>query len=113
LRDYELMIVLDPSLDDAAVEAATQRITGLIEQRGGTVENVDPWGRRRLAYPVGKNRDATYILFRMNIEPKGAFDLEHALSLIEPIMRHLVIRVETRAVAATAAPAAPVAARAS
>ena len=110
MRDYELMIVLDPSLDEEAVKAATTRISGLVEQRGGTVENVEEWGRRRLAYPLGKNRDATYVLFRLNVKPETAFELEHALSLIEPIMRHLVIRVEKHAPAPAAA--APVAARA-
>ena len=51
MRDYELMVVLDPNLDETAIEAMNTRIQSLVTQRGGTVDNVDTWGRKRLAYP--------------------------------------------------------------
>jgi small subunit ribosomal protein S6 len=57
VRDYELMVVLDPNLDEAAIDALNARIQTMSTQRGGTIENVDVWGRRRLAYPIGRYRD--------------------------------------------------------
>ena len=69
VRDYELMIVLDPNLDEAAIETMNTRVQTLVTQRGGTVENVDAWGRKRLAYPIGRFRDGFYILSRLQLPP--------------------------------------------
>jgi small subunit ribosomal protein S6 len=111
VRDYELMIVLDPNLDEAAIEAMNTRIQGLVTQRGGTVDNVDTWGRKRLAYPIGRFRDGFYILNRLQLPPTAATEIERALKLTESVIRHLLVRSEGLSVPATAAPA-PVAAAA-
>ena len=71
MRDYELMVVLDPNLDESAIEAMNTRIQTLVTQRGGTVENVDTWGRKRLAYPIGRFRDGFYILSRVPVAADG------------------------------------------
>jgi small subunit ribosomal protein S6 len=102
VREYELMVVLDPNLDDTAIEALTTRINGLITQRGGTIDNVDNWGRKRLAYPIGRYRDGIYILTRMQLPPNAAVEIERALKLTETVIRHLLVRAE----GLTAAPAA-------
>jgi small subunit ribosomal protein S6 len=104
VRDYELMVVLDPNLDDAAIEALNTRIQTLVTQRGGTIENIDPWGRRRLAYPIGRYRDGVYILTRMQLPPNAAAEIERALKLTESVIRHLLVRAEglTPAAAASA-----------
>ena len=105
MRDYELMVVLDPNLDDAAIDAMNTRIQTLSTQRGGSIENVDTWGRRRLAYPIGRYRDGVYILYRMQLPPNAAAEIERALKLTESVMRHLLVRAEglTPAAPATAA----------
>jgi small subunit ribosomal protein S6 len=105
VRDYELMVVLDPNLDDAAIDAMNTRIQTLSTQRGGSIENVDTWGRRRLAYPIGRYRDGVYILYRMQLPPNAAAEIERALKLTESVVRHLLVRAEglTPAAAATAA----------
>ena len=105
MRDYELMVVLDPNLDDAAIDAMNTRIQTLSTQRGGSIENVDTWGRRRLAYPIGRYRDGVYILYRMQLPPNAAAEIERALKLTESVVRHLLVRAEclTPAAAATAA----------
>ncbi len=92
MRDYELMVVLDPNLDEAAMEAMTNRVSTLVTQRGGAVENLDAWGRRRLAYPIGRNRDGTYLLFRVQLQPESTSEIERALRLNESVMRHLLVR---------------------
>jgi small subunit ribosomal protein S6 len=102
VREYELMVVLDPNLDETAVEALNNRVAGLVTQRGGSVESVDLWGRKRLAYPIGRYRDGIYILSRLQLPPNAAVDIERALKLTESVMRHLLVRAE----GLTSAPAA-------
>ena len=108
MRDYELMVVLDPNLDEAAIEALNTRIQSMITQRGGTIENVDNWGRRRLAYPIGRYRDGVYILTRLQLPPNAATEIERALKLTESVIRHLLVRAEGLS---APAPAAAVATR--
>ncbi len=105
MRDYELMVVLDPNLDEEAIEAMNSRIGTLVTQRGGTVENVDTWGRKRLAYPVGRFRDGFYILSRLQLPPAAAIEIERALKLTESVIRHLLVRSESLATPAAAAAA--------
>src|SRR6266705_5354436 len=99
------MVVLDPNLDETAIEAMNSRIQSLVTQRGGTVDNVDMWGRKRLAYPIGRFRDGFYILHRLQLPPTAATEIERALKLTESVIRHLLVRSEglSPAVAATAA----------
>jgi small subunit ribosomal protein S6 len=106
VREYELMVVLDPNLEEAAVEALNTRIASLTTQRGGTVESVDTWGRKRLAYPIGRYRDGFYVLSRLQLPPTAVVEIERALTLTESVIRHLLVRSE----GLTAAP--PAAARA-
>jgi small subunit ribosomal protein S6 len=94
VRDYELMVVLDPNLDESAIEALNTRIQTLVTQRGGVVENVDSWGRKRLAYPIKRFRDGVYILSRLQLQPTGAAEIERALKLNESVIRHLLVRAE-------------------
>ena len=104
MRDYELMIVFDPDLEDAAVEAMTGRVSSLVSQRGGTVNTNEAWGRRRLAYPIGRHRDGIYWLMRFDVEPAAVADIERMLKLSEAVIRHLVVRQEqTEPAAARAA----------
>ena len=105
MRDYELMVVLDPNLDEAAIEAMSTRIQAMVTQRGGTVENVDTWGRKRLAYPIGRLRDGFYILHRLQLPPSAAIEIERALKLTESVIRHLLVRSEGLSAPATAAAA--------
>ena len=94
MREYELMVVLDPNQDDTAIEALNARISSLVTQRGGTIDNVDNWGRKRLAYPVGRYRDGVYVLTRMHLPPNAAVEIERALKLTETVIRHLLVRAE-------------------
>jgi small subunit ribosomal protein S6 len=103
VREYELMVVLDPGMDDTAVEALNTRIANMVSQRGGTIDSVDNWGRKRLAYPIGRYRDGVYILTRMQLPPTAAVEIERALKLTESVIRHLLVRAEGLAHTAAAA----------
>ena len=106
MRDYELMVVLDPNLDETALEGINTRIQTLVTQRGGTIENVDGWGRRRLAYPIGRYRDGVYVLSRVQLPPNAAVEIERALKLNESVIRHLLVRADGLQPAPVAAAAA-------
>ena len=97
MRDYELMVVLDPNLDEAGIEALTSRISNMVTQRGGSVESVEsaaPWGRRRLAYPIARYRDGFYVLSRLRLPPTVAAEIERSLKLSESVIRHLLVRAD-------------------
>jgi small subunit ribosomal protein S6 len=100
------MVVLDPNLDDAAIEAQNTRIQNMVTQRGGTIQSVEPWGRKRLAYPIGRYRDGVYILSRFQLPPNAAAEIERALKLTESVIRHLLVRAEGLPAAQPAAAAA-------
>jgi small subunit ribosomal protein S6 len=106
VRDYELMVVLDPNLEDSAVEALNTRIQTLVNQRGGSVESVDSWGRRRLAYPIGRYRDGIYVLTRMRLPPNTAAEIDRALNLTESVIRHRLFRCDNLPPAGATATAA-------
>jgi small subunit ribosomal protein S6 len=106
VRDYELMVVLDPNLDETATEALNTRIQSMITQRGGTIGSVEPWGRKRLAYPIGRYRDGVYVLIRFQLGPNTAAEIERALKLTESVIRHLLVRADGLAPAPAAAAAA-------
>ena len=95
MRDYELMCVLSPDLDESALEAQNERLNTLIAGRGGEVVNVEPWGRRRLAYPIKGFRDGVYSVTRFRMRPEEADALDRSLRLSESVIRHLIIRPET------------------
>ena len=103
MREYELMIVLDPNLEDSAVEALNTRIQTLVSQRGGAIQSVESWGRKRLAYPIRRFRDGVYVLSRLQLPPEAAADVERMLKLTESVIRYLLVRAE--GLPATPAPA--------
>lgn len=94
MRDYELMVVLSPDLDEAGVDATTERLGTQIGGRGGEVVDVQKWGRRRLAYPIAKHRDGFYTVAKLKLTPEAAEPLERSLRLNESVIRHLLVRLD-------------------
>jgi len=94
LREYELMFVLTPDLQEDGVTAATERVNGMITNRGGEITKVDTWGRRRLAYPIRHHLDGFYTVMRFKFEPNLTEELDRNLRLTEPVMRHLIVHAE-------------------
>ena len=94
MRSYELIFIVHPELDEDDLAAVLERVTGLVERNSGKVSRVEPWGLRRLAYPIEKQWEGQYVLMELELEPQGMAGLERDLGLVEPLMRHLIARVE-------------------
>jgi len=94
VRDYELMFIIHPDVDADGQSAVIEGVRSLVERDGGRVVTVDPWGLRRLAYPIEKVREGQYVLMRLEMEPQAVAGLDRGLKLTEGIMRHLIVRVE-------------------
>jgi len=93
MRAYEVVVILDPSLDERTVAPSLDKyLNGVIVKDGGTVENVDVWGRRRLAYEVKKNAEGIYAVINLTAEPKSVQELDRQLTLNESILRTKVLR---------------------
>jgi small subunit ribosomal protein S6 len=95
MRRYELMLLLRPDLEDDKLQAAVEKVTRAIVNGGGSLSKVSPWGKRRLAYDIGRHREASYFLIHFDIEP----------SQVREILRHLVTVLEDRGPADEIAPA--------
>ena len=94
MRSYELVFIIHPEVDGDDLTAVMDRVTGLVERNSGKVTQVDPWGLRRLAYPIQKQWEGQYVLMQLELAPQGVTGLERGLGLVEEVMRHLVVRVE-------------------
>jgi small subunit ribosomal protein S6 len=105
MRRYELMLLLRPDLEDDKLQAAVEKVTRAIVNSGGSLSKVSPWGKRRLAYDIGRHREASYFLIHFDIEPSQVREIERGLLISEEILRHLVTVLEDRGPAAEVAPA--------
>jgi small subunit ribosomal protein S6 len=94
MRDYELVAIISPEVDEEGVSKIVDKVTQSIDSRGGVVEEVKKWGRRKLAYPVRKFMEADYVLARFKLTPKSVKELEGEISASADILRYLVVKVE-------------------
>ena len=91
VRDYELMYIVRPELDDEALQGAVASVEQLVAGAGGTVVRTTNWGRRRLAYEVDHLRDGHYMLLHLRMDGGRVVDLERALAIHETVFRHLLV----------------------
>ena len=71
MRKYELVCIVQPELDETAFKGVVDRVTGWVTEAGGSVDKVDVWGRRRLAYQIRKQREGQYVLMNVTLDPKA------------------------------------------
>jgi small subunit ribosomal protein S6 len=90
MREYELMYIVRPTVPDDQLTAATERVDGFVSGLGGEVVEKQPWGKRRLAYPIEKHEDGYYVVARLNMEPERTHDLEEQLRIADEVIRHLL-----------------------
>jgi small subunit ribosomal protein S6 len=90
MRDYELIFIVHPDLDESAFNDIVARIQGWIIGAGGEIVKVDLWGKRKLAYPISKQTEGQYVLIESKMEPSENAELERNLGLLEPVMRYLI-----------------------
>ena len=93
-REYELVYILQPDMDEAAVLGVNERISQVVAGQNGTVAATEMWGRRTLAYPIKRYYEGNYILSRLQMDPAGAPDLDRLLRLNESVLRYLLIRTD-------------------
>ncbi|MCS7234430.1 MAG: 30S ribosomal protein S6 [Armatimonadota bacterium] len=104
-KAYEIVFILRPDLDDQQVQAAIDRVAGRITERGGTLLATEPWGKRRLAYPIARHREGFYVLMRFELDGQRVQDLKNAVGLQEEVIRFLVCEAVPTAPAAVPAQA--------
>lgn len=103
MRAYELMIILDPEVDDRNIAPTLDRFLKVVKDAGGTIENVDIWGKRRLAYEINKRSEGVYAVINMTTEPDVAKELDRQLGLSESVLRTKLLRPDPKALARRAA----------
>jgi small subunit ribosomal protein S6 len=95
-RHYEIMVILDPELDERTVSPSLDTFLNVIRQDGGNVTSVDVWGRRRLAYDIKKKSEGIYAILDINATPASVSELDRQLGLNESVLRTKVMRPEIR-----------------
>jgi small subunit ribosomal protein S6 len=111
MHQYELMVILDPEVDERTIAPSLEKFLNVITNDGGTIENVDIWGRRRLAYEINKKAEGIYAVVNFTAAPASTTELDRQLKLSEAVMRTKVLRAE-EAIAMVAAEAVRVEAKA-
>jgi len=96
VRQYELMVILDPDLEERTVAPSLDRYLSLVTKDGGTVDSVDIWGRRRMAYEIEKKAEGIYAVVELHAEPNTVKELDRQLGLNESVLRTKVIRPDAR-----------------
>lgn len=94
MNKYELAVIVKPSLEEEAVKAEFESIKSLIERFGGTVEKVDDWGKRRLAYEIQKVNEGFYSFITFDAESNVPGEIERRMRIRENVLRYLVVRQE-------------------
>jgi small subunit ribosomal protein S6 len=92
MRHYEVMVILDPELDERTIAPSLDTFLNVIKNDGGSVEKVDVWGRRRLAYEINKKAEGIYAVIDINAEPASVIELDRQLNLNESVLRTKVLR---------------------
>ncbi|UYM07852.1 30S ribosomal protein S6 [Solicola gregarius] len=96
MRRYELMVILDPDLEERTVAPNLDQYLNVVRQDGGEIESVDVWGRRRLAYEIDKKSEGIYAVVEFSAKPETVKELDRQMSLSESVIRTKVVRPDAR-----------------
>ena len=91
MRSYELMYIIRPDLDEEQTTAVIEKYKGLLETQGATVQNVEKWGKRRLAYMIKDQVEGFYVIVTFRSEPPAVAELERVLKISDEVIKHLII----------------------
>ena len=94
MRSYELVCIIHPDLDENAFKAGVEKVSGWVTEAGGSVDKVDVWGRRRMAYHINKQREGQYVLLQLTMAPAATAELERNMRFQESVMRSMLTVVE-------------------
>ena len=93
LRDYELVFIVSPEVEDEALEATISGVSRFITDKGGVISSEERWGKRKLAYPIKRFLEGSYVLTQLKMRPGWSKELEANLKISEEVLRHLLIKV--------------------
>ena len=94
MHSYEMMYIVRPELDEEGLAGVIAKVSAMVTANGGEVTKAEPWGRRRLAYPIKQCRDGQYVLMQYKLDPKAGGELERTLRISEDVIRYLIIRLD-------------------
>ena len=94
MRKYELVCIVHPDLDETAFNGIVEKVKGWVAEISGSVDKVEVWGRKRLAYTIKKQREGQYVMFNLGLEPIATTSLEKNLRFLEPLIRYMLIVVD-------------------
>jgi small subunit ribosomal protein S6 len=89
------MIILEPTLEAEAIDALITRFSDLVNNNGGKLENINKWGRRRLAYQIGQNNEGYYTIMTFQGENQTIDELDRVLKITDGVIRHMIVRLES------------------
>ena len=93
MRDYELVVIISPEIVDEALDALIDNISQFVTGKGGTISDIERWGKRKLAYPISRFMEGSYVLIRFKLKPALGRELKTNLQISEEVLRHLLIRL--------------------
>lgn len=96
MRNYELSVVLFPTLNEEDKVAALEKVKELITRFGGEITNVDDWGKRKLAYEIEKQREGFYYFIQFNAETSAPAEIESRIRIMETVLRYLIVSLEDK-----------------
>lgn len=94
MRKYEVMVLIDSDVDERQAPALVDKHLEVITKEGGTIDNIDIWGRRRLAYDINKKSEAIYAVLQVTAEPATVSEMDRLMSIDEKVVRTKVLRRE-------------------
>lgn len=95
MRKYEIMIIIDPEVDDRQVSPLLDKHLAVITKAGGTVDTTDVWGKRRMAYEINKKAEGIYAVVTVTAEPDAVKELDRQFTINEQVMRTKVLRADS------------------
>lgn len=94
MREYELMYIINPSLEEEATNAVVEKFKTLVETNGGEIVKLDRWGKRRMAYEINDLKEGYYVLCFFKGEPAVAQELDRVMKITDDVIRHMIVRDE-------------------
>jgi small subunit ribosomal protein S6 len=94
MRKYELVCIIHPDQDETAFNGVIEKVKGWITEVGGTVDKIDVWGRKRLAYAIRKQKEGQYVLFNISLPPASTTTLDQNMRYLEPVIRYMITVVD-------------------
>lgn len=95
MQNYEMVLVLRPTIADEEIQSPLDNISKLITSKGGVIDKIEPWGRKKMSYPVKRFSEGNYFLAQFKLDPKMVKEVEKPLLISSDVIRHLVVRLDS------------------